>query len=90
MIPVRTRAARRGVPRPLTPSHTTPDPRAVERLIEEAARAARRLRPVCADWPEARFADLVYGAALVRLGALRPQTTSRVEGECPPPAATTE
>jgi hypothetical protein len=48
---------------------TTPDPCAVERLIEEAAQTARRLRPVCADWPEARFADLAYGAALARLRA---------------------
>lgn len=29
--------------------------------------AARRLRPVCADWPEEQFANLVQDAALKRL-----------------------
>ena len=64
-----SRSARRGSPRPPMPSPAPTDPRDIERLIEEAARAARRLRRVCADWPEARFADLAYGAALARLRA---------------------
>lgn len=37
-------------------------------LLTSAVRdAARRLRPICADWPEERFADLVHDAALSQL-----------------------
>ena len=45
------------------------------RLLDEAAAAARRLRPLCADWPEDRFGDLAYGAALARLWYEVPPTT---------------
>jgi len=35
--------------------------------LEIAASAARRLRRVCADWPDDRLGELAYASALVRL-----------------------
>ena len=36
-------------------------------LARGAAAAARRLRPMCADWPADRFGDLAHAAALTRM-----------------------
>ena len=45
----------------------TPDGYLDSSLARGAAAAARRLRPMCADWPDDRFGDLAHAAALTRL-----------------------
>jgi hypothetical protein len=38
-----------------------------DRLMAEADSAAERLRPVCPNFPDERFRDLVFDVALARL-----------------------
>lgn len=54
-------------PRPRVTNAQTPDERNALRLVGEATKAARRLRPVCRDWPEEQFGSLVYASALAQL-----------------------
>ena len=49
-------------------NHKEANKRDALRLVATAIEVARRLRPVCADWPEEQFGALVYDAALVHLG----------------------
>lgn len=49
-------------------------------LERGAAAAARRLRPICADWSDDRLGELAYASALLRLKSDLPR--DRYEALC--------